>query len=155
MLRYVIWGWATVFDPEGREVHDRAVRQQLAGFVDKEDLYATDYIGGTPDEDEIAGALERSGQLLFSLHERETILRVLLTFVARRRLTAAELDWLRADTLGQWSDGMGESVFVPSGPLAEYKLQPLSQCEVADPGYPFVTVIDVDTEPGDSSGGAA
>ena len=85
-----------MFDPEGREIHDQAVLRRLAGFVDAEDLYATDYIGGTPQEDEIAGALERSGQLRFTLQELETSLRVLSTFVARRRLTAAELDWLRA-----------------------------------------------------------
>jgi hypothetical protein len=101
----------------------------------------TDYIGGTPEEDEIVAALERSGQLRFALREGESSLRVVSTFVARRPLTTAELNWLRKDTLGQWSDGMGESVFVPSGPFKDFKLQPLSEDEVTAQGYPFVDVI--------------
>src|SRR5262245_23548382 len=133
-MRYVIWGWAAVFDPDGQEVNDLAILRQLAGFVDEEDLYATDYIGGTPEEDEIAAALERSGQIRFALHEGERSLRVLSTFVARRPLTASELDWLRNDTLGQWSDGMGECIFVPSGPLKDFSIHPLSEYEVKAPG---------------------
>jgi hypothetical protein len=151
-MRYIIWGWAAVFDTDGREVHDRAILQQLAGFVDAEDLHATDYIGGTSEEDEIVSALERSGLLRFVLRDRETSLRVQFTFVARRWLTTTEVDWLRVYTLGQWSDGMGECVFVPSGPLEGYKLQPLSQHEVAEPSYPFVTVIEQDAAPGTSLG---
>lgn len=141
-MQYVIWGWATVFDPDGQEVHDLAILSQLAGFVDAEDLFATDYIGGTPEEDEIAAILERSGQLRFALKEGEASLRVLFTFVARRPLTTSQLNWLRKDTLGQWSDGMGECVIVPSGQFKDFKLQPLSEDEVAMSGYPFINMIE-------------
>lgn len=145
-MRYIIWGWAAVFDREGHEVTDLAVLRQLAGFVDAEDLFATDYIGGTPDEDELARALVRSGQLRFALWEGEASLRVFSAFDARRALTPAELDWLRRDTLGQWSDGMGECLFVPNGPYEGYKLQPLDEWEAATVGYPFVTIIQRHSE---------
>jgi hypothetical protein len=140
-MRYIIWGWATVFDADGREVTDRDVLRQLSVFVDEEDLFATDYIGGTPEENAIVAALERSGQLRFALRDGEGSLRVLTEYVARRALTAAELRWLCEYTLGQWSDGMGECVFVPSGPFADYKLQPLSKHEVSGTEYPFVEVV--------------
>jgi hypothetical protein len=151
LVRYVIWGWAAVFDPDGHEVHDLATLQQLAGFVDAEDLYATDYIGGTPQQDEIAAALVRSGQLRFALHEGESSLRVLSTFIARRPLSTLELNWLRKDTLGQWSDGMGENVFVPSGPFMDFSIQPLDEHEAAVQGYPFVSIIESEAELGDAA----
>ncbi len=135
------WGWAAVFDLAGREVTDVAVLRQLAGFVNEEDAPATDYIGGTPEEDTIAEALEPSGQLRFTLRDGERRLRVFNEYVARRPLTPAELRWLGDYTLGQWSDGMGEYVFVPSGPFEGYKLQPLDQHEVAAPEYPFIEEV--------------
>src|SRR5262245_22634214 len=111
-MKYVIWGWATVFDPTGGVITDRGILSALASFVDDEDLYQTDFIGGNPQEDAIASALERSGQLRFTLLPGEDELRVLSTFIARRALSSAELEWLRRDTLAQWSDGMGECLFV-------------------------------------------
>jgi hypothetical protein len=141
-VRYVIWGWAAVFDSDGGRVTDRAILRQLADFVDDDDLLATDYIGGTPEEDTIAEALEPSGRLRFSLRDGEPMLRVVNEYAARRPLTAAELRWLGEYTLGQWSDGMGECVFVPSGPFEGYKLQPLGEQEVDDPEYPFIQVME-------------
>ena len=141
-MKYVIWGWAAVFDPDGHEVTDRTILSALSSFFDAEDLYQTDYIGGTEQEDAIAAALERSGHIRFALLPGEDRLRVRSTFFARRRLTGQELDCLRQDTLGQWSDGMGECLFVPDGPYRNYSLQPLDDHEAADPDYPFVEVID-------------
>lgn len=140
-MRYVIWGWAVVFDPEGNEITDLKVLRQLAGFVDEEDFLATDYIGGSPEEDAIASALEPSGRLRFAIRDGEPSLRVFNEYLARRSLSPAELQWLRTYTLGQWSDGMGECIFVPNGPLAGCKLQPLGEDEVAVPEYPFVEVL--------------
>ena len=145
-VQYVIWGWAVAVDPEGRVVDDPAILDELAGFIDEEDLYATDYIGDTPPEDAIAAALERSGQLRFALKAGEASLRVFTTFVSRRPLTSEELDWLRYYVLGQWSDGMGESLFVPSGPFENYQLQPLGEHEVEATGYPFVEALEGDAQ---------
>jgi hypothetical protein len=140
VVRYIIWGWAAVFDVDGEEVTDRAVLGQLAGFVDADDLLATDYIGGTPEEDAVADALEPSGRLRFALRDGEAMLRVFNEYVARRPLTAEQLRWLAEYTSGQWSDGMGESIFVPGGPFKDYKLQPLDQHEVDASDYPFIHV---------------
>ena len=76
------------------------------------------------------------------------MLRVLSTFDATRPLSTSELNWLRMDTLGQWSDGMGECLFVPSGPFKDYKLQPLIEDEVTASSYPFVTIVEEDAETG-------
>jgi hypothetical protein len=141
-MRYVIWGWAAVFNAEGGEVTDRDVLRQLADFVDEDDSPATGYIGGTPEQDAIAEALEPSGRLRFSLRDDEPMLRVVNEYVARRPLTAAELRWLGEYTLGQWSDGMGECVFVPSGQFEGYKLQPLDEHEVGALEYPFIQVTE-------------
>jgi hypothetical protein len=137
---YRIWGWSVVFDDEENHVSDCIVLEELSHFVDDEDLYATDFMGGTPLEDTLAEALERSGQLRFEFRPNEPLLRINTDFVANRRLSANELEWLKADTLGQWSDGMGECLFVPRGPFKGYKLQPLDSSEVDETDYPFVEV---------------
>ncbi len=145
-MRYVIWGWATVFDPDGEEITDLDVLFQLAGIVDQDDSPATDYIGGTPQEDVIAAALEPSGRLRFALRDGEGMLREVNEYVARRPITAEELRWLGEFTLGQWSDGMGECVFVTSGPFDRYKIQPFDKHEVAAAEYPFIQVLEADAD---------
>jgi hypothetical protein len=141
-LRYTIWGWAGVFAPDDHEVTDPLILRQLANFVDEEDLYATDYLGGNAQEDTVATALERSGRLRFAFREAEGRLRVLNEYRSRRPLTGAEIEYLCRYTLGQWSDGMGECVFVPSGPFKNYHLQPLDKHEVVEREYPFVEVAE-------------
>ena len=141
-MRYIIWGWAQVIDANDQLVSDTSILRQLAGFVDEDDLYATDYIGGSADEDAIAEVLLRSGQMRFALDDGKGCLRVFLTFEARRPLTAAELNWLRKYTLGQWSDGMGESLFMTSGPFKDFLIQPLDSADGMPSGYPFVEVVE-------------
>jgi hypothetical protein len=140
-MKYVIWGWAIVCDEQGNQVQDRAILRELANYVDEPDLYQTDYLGGTPEENALAEALERSGQLRFSLREGEQVLRVLSTFIARRPLKDLEIELLRNDTLAQWSDGMGESIWIQEGPYKDYCLKPLDADDVLSPGYPFVEII--------------
>lgn len=141
-MKYVIWGWAVVFDANGNVATDPVVLSELAQFIDPEDLYQTDYIGGTPEEDAIAEALDRSGQLRFFFQDGSEYLRVLSTFIARRTLSDHELNWLRENTLGQWSDGMGECLFLPDGIYKDYKLQPLDRFEVGnDLEYPYVELV--------------
>jgi hypothetical protein len=90
--------------------------------------------------------LEPTGRLRFELHDDEEMLRVVNEYVARRRLTAAELQWLSEYTLGQWSDGMGECVFVPSGPFEDYKLQPLDKHEIEVSLYPFIELKEIESD---------
>lgn len=141
MVRYLIWGWVAVFNPDGKLVIDRSVLHDLSGFVDDEDLYATDYLGGTDEEDQLATFLERSGQMRFELCDGENSLRVINEYRARHLLKASEVRCLRGYTAGQWSDGMGECLCVPRGPYKNYKLQPLDGQEVSAAEYPFVEVI--------------
>jgi hypothetical protein len=140
-VRYVVWGWAAVFDPDGGLVADRSVLRDLSGYVDDEDLCATDYLGGTDEEDRLAAALERGGRLRFDLRDGEEWLRVFNEYHANRPLSESEVARLREYTAGQWSDGMGECVFVPRGPYKDYKLQPLDRHEVSAADYPFVEVV--------------
>lgn len=137
-MKYVIWGWTTVFNPDGAEVRDHTVFRQLSGYL--VDLYATDYIGGTEPEDALASALERSGQLRIEYREGEDCMRVVSVYVTKRALSAGECALLVGTTLGQWSDGMGESVFVEAGPFEDFKLQPLSERVAGVPDYPFVEI---------------
>lgn len=141
-MRYVVWGWAEAFDPGGSLVADRAILRDLSGFVDDEDLYATDYLGGNEAEDRLATVLERGGRLRFDLKEDEAQLRVFNEYCSTRPLSQSEVNCLREYTARQWSDGLGECVFVPRGPYKDYKLQPLDQHEAAAAEYPFVEVID-------------
>jgi hypothetical protein len=122
--------------------------------VDDEDLYATDYLGGTDEEDRLATALERSGRLRFDLRDGEEWLRVFNEYRANRPLSASEVGCLREYTAGQWSDGMGECVFVPRGPYKEFKLQPLDRDEVSAAEYPFVEFV-AEAEPSASADGGA
>jgi hypothetical protein len=137
-VEYVIWGWAYVFAPNGEEVRDRAAFRLLSGYL--VDQYATDHLGGTEPEDALAVALERSGQLRFVYEEGEERMRAVSAYRAKRRLTDAELALLVRDTLGQWSDGMGECVFIMSGPLKDHKLQPLTELRFNRAGYPYIEI---------------
>lgn len=139
-MRYIIWGYAAVFGAGDLPVEDPSVVRQLAGYVDEDDLYATDYIGGTPEEDAIAAALLRSGQIRFEAIEGQPVLRITTSYDARRPLAPAESEWLREYTMGQWSDGMGECLFVRDGQFAGYHIQPLMPDEVEAADYPFVEV---------------
>jgi hypothetical protein len=54
-MRYIIWGWAAVFDADDRCVSDRTVLQELSTFIPDDDSYATDFLGG-PGEESLAAA---------------------------------------------------------------------------------------------------
>jgi hypothetical protein len=137
-MRLRFCGLAVVFSPDGSEVHDPGVLRQFHGY--RLDEYATDYIGGTPLEDGLVAAMERSGEMWFE-YRAGYLLQVFMEFKPTRKLTEAELAWLKPDVLGQWSDGMGECVFIESGPLKDYKLQPLSPQEAGEPEYPHTEWI--------------
>jgi hypothetical protein len=149
MVDYVIWGWACVFAPDGDEVRDRTAFRLLSGYL--VDQYATDHLGGTEAKDALAVALERSGQLRFVYEEGEERMRAVSAYRAKRRLSEAELALLVGDTLGQWSDGMGECVFIRTGPLEEHKLQPITEVQFNRVDYPYVEIRAVEPEPGAAS----
>jgi len=129
-----------VFDRDGKLVTDRDVLHELSGFVDDDDSYATEFIGGNDLENQLALALKQSGRLRFDLRNGEEWLRVLNEYVSNRPLSASELKRLAEYTAGQWSDGMGECLFVPRGPYKDYKLQPLDKHEVSVAEYPFIDI---------------
>lgn len=142
MMRYVIWGWAEVIDPDDRPVLTRSVLRDLASFVDDEDYFATEFLGGDTEEDRLAAALLPSGRLRFALRDDEDRLRVINEYRSTRPLSDSELACLCAYTLGQWSDGLGECVVVPRGGYKDFMLHPLMGQEAGVDEYPFVEVIN-------------
>lgn len=103
----------------------------------------TDYLGGTPLQAALQGALDRSGVLEFSHVPGADLLSVRVEFVAKRPLSSAELQELVRDTLGQWSDGIGENWTCRSAERTGYTITCLtSGFDPLPEPYPIVRVQD-------------
>ena len=139
-IRYCFLGWAAVFDPGGNHERDSEILASVQHFVDDEDLYATDFLADIGIEGSIRNALHRSGQIRFTYHLGDELLQLRTEYRAMRELTDNEIQCLKTYTKGQWSDGMGECLFVAHGEYKDYKLQPLDESEIGDQNYPTLEV---------------
>src|SRR5262249_32182189 len=107
MVRIVIRGSAAVFRDD-EPVTDPGILRSLDGLGYDEERF-TDYLGGPPEEDPVAAALEPGGSIQFGYLEGEELLTATTEYRSRRALSADELRLLVDYTMGQWSDGIGEN----------------------------------------------
>ncbi len=139
MARIVICGSAAVFR-EDEQVTDPFVLRSLDGVVyDKERF--TDYLGGPPEEDELASALEPGGIIRFAYREGDDLLVATTEYRSRRPLTDTELRLLVAYTMGQWSDGIGENWASISPDKCGYTILCLTAGGKVGPDSPLVEVV--------------
>jgi hypothetical protein len=141
MARIFISGLAAVFRHD-EQVVDTAVLRSLDGLVYDDERF-TDYIGGSPAEDELAAALEPGGCLRFQYREGGDLLGVTTEYSSRRPLTDAELQLLVRYTMGQWSDGIGENWTCESQDRCGYGIMCVTPGDRSvGPDYPSVQVIE-------------
>jgi hypothetical protein len=129
---------AAVFRDE-EQVSDTAVLRSLDGLAYDEERF-TDYIGGPPEEDELAAALEPGGIIRFG-YQDGGLLTAVTEYRSRRLLTAAELRLLVEYTMGQWSDGVGENWACISPERCGYSIMCLTPGDGVGPDYPAVEVV--------------
>ena len=105
-MKVVIRGLAVAFDEQTEElIADGKRLAQLDGLSFSEE-YCGDYLSDSLFEIGIVGGL-----IELSYSESDSKLEVLTTYRAPRELTPDELKALVDETLGQWSDGIGEGEF--------------------------------------------
>jgi hypothetical protein len=139
MPNITLQGRAAVFKNDQR-ITDAAVLRTLAG-VRYDDERFTDYLGGPPEEDALAHALEPGGTLTFDYVEGEDSLTAITQYRARRDLASAELSLLVDYTMGQWSDGIGENWTCESASRYGYAIMCLTPGDVDLPTpYPLVQI---------------
>src|SRR5262245_53937741 len=102
MPRIIIQGSAAVFRDD-EPVGDLIVLQSRDGVVYDDERF-TDYLGGPPEEDTLAAALEPGGNIRFGYREGDDLLTATTEYTSRRPLTGGELRLLVDYTMGQWSD---------------------------------------------------
>src|SRR5690242_4410276 len=107
MPRIVIQGAAAVFKDDA-PIADPGILRSLDGLVYDQERF-TDYLGGPPEEDALAAALEPGGYITFSYRDGTEQLAAITEYCSRRPLSDAELHLLVDYTMGQWSDGIGEN----------------------------------------------
>lgn len=139
MARIVIRGAAAVFRDD-EPVTDPIVLRSLDGLVYDEERF-TDYIGGPPEEDELAAALEPSGIISFRYHDGDELLAATTEYRSRRPLTDGELRLLVDYTMGQWSDGIGENWTCISPDRCGFLIICLTAGDEVGPDYPAVEVV--------------
>jgi hypothetical protein len=138
MARIIIRGAAAVFRSD-EQVTDHGVLGSLDGLVYDEERF-TDYIGGPPEEDELAAALEPGGILSFGYRGGD-LLTVTTEYRTRRPLTDVEVLLLVKYTMGQWSDGIGENWTCCSPEKCGYSIMCLTAGDGVGPVYPAVEVV--------------
>jgi hypothetical protein len=140
MSRIVIRGLAAVFDDDVR-ITDPSVLRKLSGVRYDGERF-TDYLGGPPEEDALAEALEPGGGLSFEYADDGGDCLVATTeYSLRRALTDAELALLVDYTMGQWSDGIGENWSCDSKSRCGYTIMCLTQGDTELPRpYPSVAI---------------
>ena len=106
MVRIVIRGAAAVFRG-GEQITDPDTLRLLDGLVYDAERF-TEYLGVSPEEEELVAALEPGGHISFGYPDGG-LLTATTEYRSRRLLTDAEVCLLVAYTLGQWSDGIGEN----------------------------------------------
>jgi hypothetical protein len=141
MPTIVVQGLAAVYRDDERVTDPQVLASLVPLVFDDDDAVFTDYLGGTPLQDELRSALERSGVLRFTHAPGADLLTVTVEFRSRRDLSDAELHELVKDTLGQWSDGIGESWTCISPQRTGYAIMCLSPgCGPLPSPYPIVRV---------------
>ncbi len=138
MPRIFIRGAAAVFRDD-EQVTDHNVLRSLSGLVYDEERF-TDYIGGSPEEDALAEALEPGGIISFGYCDGDGLLVATTEYRGRRPLTDAELRLLVDYTMGQWSDGIGENWACVSSDKCGYSIMCLTPGDQVGPDYPTVDV---------------
>jgi hypothetical protein len=103
-----ISGNAEVTDGRGNRITDLAVLKSLDGLLYDDEKF-TDHLGGPARENALVSLLEEGGILQFQCDLDSGQLRVITEYRASRRLKKKELAALVDYTIGQWSDGIGES----------------------------------------------
>jgi len=101
----------------------------------------TDYIGGPPEEDELAASLAPGGVISFGYRDGDEVLTATTEYRSRRPLTAEELRLLVDYTMGQWSDGIGENWTCSSPDKCGYSVMCLTAGDGVGPDYPAVEVV--------------
>ena len=140
MLRIVIEGLAAVFR-EDDQIADASVLRSLDGLTYDDERF-TDYLGGPPEEDALASALESGGNLRFSYRDGVPLLAAITEYRSRRPLTEPELQLLVDYTLGQWSDGIGENWACESGDRCGFTVMCLTAGDDVPNEYPCVKLIE-------------
>lgn len=140
MLRIVFEGRAAVFHAD-RQVTDASVLLSLDGLTYEDERF-TDYLGGPPEEDELASALESGGHLRFGYRESEPLLIATTEYRSRRPLSASELRLLADYTMGQWSDGIGENWTCESAARCGFTVMCLTAGDGVPEDYPSISVIE-------------
>jgi hypothetical protein len=139
MPTVAIEGVATVFRND-QQVTDPRILASLVPLAYEDEVF-TDYLGGTPVQDALQAALERSGVLKFTHVPGADVLTVTVEFSARRALSEPELQELVRDTLGQWSDGVGENWTCISPERTGYTIMCLYPgCGPLPSPYPIVRI---------------
>jgi hypothetical protein len=140
MVRIIIQGLASVYSND-EPVTDSATLQSLDGLVYDDERF-TDYLNDTGDEGVVAGQLVPGGNIRFSYQEGSKYLGAVTEFQSRRRLSDSELALLVNDTMGQWSDGVGENWACISAEKCGYTIICLAPGDGVRPDYPTVEVTD-------------
>jgi hypothetical protein len=137
--RIIIRGSAAVFRDVDR-VTDPAILRTLDGLEYGKEIF-TDYIGGPPEEDALAAALERGGIIRFTYRDGDIVLVATTEYQSRRQLTEAELRLLVECTMGQWSDGIGENWTCESPDKCGDTIMCLPSGQRLGTDYPAIEVI--------------
>jgi hypothetical protein len=140
MIRIIIRGLAAVFSDD-EQVTDPTVLRSLDGLVYDEERF-TDYLGGPPEEDAVAAALEQGGDIRFGFRESSNLLAAVTAYRSRCPLNDKELRLLVDYTMGQWSDGIGENWTCFSADKCGYTVMCLTAGDGVGPEYPTVEVIE-------------
>jgi hypothetical protein len=140
VARIIIRGSAAVFRDD-EQITDPAILRSLDGLVYDEERF-TDYLGGPPEEDEVAAALEPGGVIRFSYRRGDDLLTAVTEYRSRRPLTDAEIRLLVEYTMGQWSDGIGENWTCFSADKCGYTVMCLTPEDRVARDYPSVQVLE-------------
>jgi hypothetical protein len=137
--RIIIRGSAAVFRDDVQVAYPSVLRS-LDGLVYDEERF-TDYLGGPPEEDELAAALEPGGVIRFAYRDDGDVLTATTEYRTRRPLNDAELRLLVDYTMGQWSDGIGENWTCISPDKCGYSIMCLTAGDGVAHDYAAVQVV--------------
>jgi hypothetical protein len=141
MTRIIIRGWAAVFRDDDVQITDPSVLRSLGALMYDDERF-TDYLGGPPEEDAVAAALEPGGSIRFGYRDGDELLTATTEYRSMRRLSAREMRLLVDYTMGQWSDGIGENWTRESAERCGYIIMCLTAGDGVGPEYPSVEVIE-------------
>ncbi|MDQ8209743.1 hypothetical protein QEH52_19650 [Coraliomargarita sp. SDUM461003] len=137
MRKIKIIGFAQVTDDDDNFISAPEILKKLDGIV-YDDEFQTDYIGGSDAENTLEEKLYRSGNMYFHFQPGENYLRVESIFDLKEELTKEEIQLLVENTLGQWSDGMGENFTSESLTKYGYSIMCLDREDIQNESYPHI-----------------